>query len=376
MKILPIILGAFLAPACIWGAEFPLPEYKSVAPGAWYGVVRSANPDIVYHVVKVEADKPALVVRPIRPRKEETMEELAARLAAEKTPLLAGITGDYFNYVREYGLVLPWGILVAEGKLIFSPEGKSAFCAGPGGPRILVPEMEARVRNRSGLPGIRVAAVNRPADLEGTDCALFNSQWGDSALEIPRGFAVTVMGESDFRIDRPIGGKVAGICRLPVKVPVPDNGYVLIVPELPPADQLDLKLGSPMLAEIGISTSPRSAIGGGPRIVRAGRVSVEMERENFSPGRAFYIKNSRHPRSAVGIGPGGKYVYLVVVEGRSEESRGMNLRELGDLLLLLGADEAMAFDGGRSVSLYVDGRVAVEGDRQMADALGVFRVAQ
>jgi exopolysaccharide biosynthesis protein len=120
--------------------------------------------------------------------------------------------------------------------------------------------------------------------------------------------------------------------------------------------------------------SPENAIGGGPRILREGKVSIELSQENFGVGKAFYIKNSRHPRSAVGINRDEKTMFLVVVEGRSAESQGMNMKELAKLLLSLGATEAMAFDGGRSVSMYAAGKEVVKGDRQMADALGVFKI--
>lgn len=113
-----------------------------------------------------------------------------------------------------------------------------------------------------------------------------------------------------------------------------------------------------------------------PGFCGGGGVSVELDRENFGPGTSFYINHFRHPRSAAGINTQAKMLYLVVVEGRSGESRGMDMKELSRLLLSLGADEAMAFDGGRSVGMYADGEVVVKGDRKMADALGVFEITK
>ena len=303
------------------------------------------------------------------------MEQMAARLDSEQIPLLGAITGDYFNYLREYKLVIPWGILVKEGKLLFSPSGKSALSSDAEGTfHIAVPTMKARVWNRSDSPGVSITAVNRPIESGETECGIYNSTWGAFAPEIPEGFAVAVTGAPDLRLDGPIKGTVTRISRLPVKAPIPGNGFTMIMEKLPPPDQLELKMGSPVMVNIEVSPSPETAIGGGPRILRNGEISIEMSRENFGPGRAFYIKNSRHPRSAVGIDPTAKILFLVVVEGRSEKSRGMNLEELSQLLDSLGATEAMAFDGGRSVSMYTGGEVVVKGDRQMADALGVFQI--
>ncbi|HCF56898.1 MAG TPA: hypothetical protein DFS52_02740, partial [Myxococcales bacterium] len=56
----------------------------------------------------------------------------------------------------------------------------------------------------------------------------------------------------------------------------------------------------------------------------------------------------RHPRSAVGISRDGKTLILAVVDGRSTSSRGVTTQELGQVLLDLGAWDAMNFDGGGS----------------------------
>ncbi len=374
MKTVLLFLFILQVSAPAFGSEFVRPEYQSLGVGSWYGRVQIKSLPIIYHVVRCDRTVGNLALKPIRPRRDETLSEVASRLKQEGSPLLGAITGDYFNYIREYLMVLPWGILVREGRLLFSPEGKSAFCGGAGDFFISVPKMRARLGNSAAGVGVPVAAVNRPLEPEGNEVAIFNSIWGDFAPENPKGFAVSVSGGGDFRLDRPLKGTVSGISRLPVKAPIPAGGFVIVLKELPSADRLDLKLGAEVRVEIELSPPLESAIGGGPRLVRKGQVSVEMDREDFSSGRAFYIKNARHPRSAVGIGEEGKFIYLVVVEGRSDQSRGASLEELARLLLSLGAAEAMAFDGGRSVSMYADGREVVEGDRRMADALGVFQV--
>lgn len=337
--------------------------------------MKEKDPPISYHVIKVDLSAEEVVVRPIRPRRDETLGEMAARLDSDKLPLLGAITGDYYHYLREYKLVIPWGVLIDEGKLLFSPTGKSALCSNAEGAfYITAPTMKAHLRNIADSPGVTVTAVNRQFKTRETECGIYNSTWGAFAPEIPKGFAVTITGDSEFRIDSPTKGTVSGISRLPVSAPIPKNGFVMIMEELPSSDQLDLKLGSQVVVNIEVSSSSRDAIGGGPRILRDGEISIELRREKFGSGHSFYIKNSRHPRSAVGIGPKAKFLFLVVVEGRSDESQGMNMRELSRLLLTLGATEAMAFDGGRSVSMYVEGREVVKGDRQMADALGVFKI--
>ena len=69
---------------------------------------------------------------------------------------------------------------------------------------------------------------------------------------------------------------------------------------------------------------------------------------------------ARHPRSAAGISPDGKYLYLLVIDGRRLGSIGATERETALLLRSLGSEDGINFDGGGSSVLalrYPDGRV-------------------
>ena len=72
---------------------------------------------------------------------------------------------------------------------------------------------------------------------------------------------------------------------------------------------------------------------------------------------------ARHPRSAIGVDRTGKILWLVVVDGRQKRfSEGMNLHELGSVLLDLGCWNATNMDGGGSSVLGLagaDGRLRI-----------------
>lgn len=63
-----------------------------------------------------------------------------------------------------------------------------------------------------------------------------------------------------------------------------------------------------------------------------------------------------HPRTAVGYSRNGKFLYIVVVDGRQPfYSQGITLMELAKLMIDLGAHDAMNLDGGGSSTLVIRG---------------------
>ncbi|HVN15068.1 MAG TPA: phosphodiester glycosidase family protein [Anaerolineales bacterium] len=64
-----------------------------------------------------------------------------------------------------------------------------------------------------------------------------------------------------------------------------------------------------------------------------------------------------NPRTAIGVNKNGRYVYLVVVDGRQPfYSEGATFKELAQLMADLGAYYAMNLDGGGSSTLVIQGK--------------------
>lgn len=114
-------------------------------------------------------------------------------------------------------------------------------------------------------------------------------------------------------------------------------------------------------------------IGGVPQLIRNGSIEINWEREKSS--KAFV--ETKHPRTAVAKLRDGKFL-MIAVDGRQpNHSVGMDLNELADLLLELGAVDAMNLDGGGSTTMFLDGKVVnkpsdKEGERSVSDAILVF----
>src|SRR6185503_11652492 len=62
------------------------------------------------------------------------------------------------------------------------------------------------------------------------------------------------------------------------------------------------------------------------------------------------------PRTAVGINRNGRYLYLIVVDGRQPlYSEGATFAELANLLIDQGAFMGMSLDGGGSSTMVIEG---------------------
>lgn len=98
----------------------------------------------------------------------------------------------------------------------------------------------------------------------------------------------------------------------------------------------------------------------GPLLVRDGVVVFDraLDAEGFRAGARQFdsdITDGRHPRAALGIG-GGRLL-AVVCDGRADEDAGLSLGELAELLVALGARDALNLDGGGSATLVAGGRL-------------------
>lgn len=163
-------------------------------------------------------------------------------------------------------------------------------------------------------------------------------------------------------------------------VSVPEEGFVVVIAQDYAYEQGHLDnvvVGQPAHLEIRGNmdlTTIWNAIGGGGQMVRDGEVV-----SGWVPS-----PNARHPRSAVGFSQDLNTVFLVAVDGRSH-SIGVTHNEMAQIMIELGAHQAMHFDGGGSTTMGLrhPGADSVSlanlpsdgGQRAVTNALGVFNIA-
>jgi hypothetical protein len=93
------------------------------------------------------------------------------------------------------------------------------------------------------------------------------------------------------------------------------------------------------------STVIRNAVSGSNIILK--------NNEALEPPTTEGLYTSKHPRTAIGFSAAKDFVYFVVVEGRHTGSVGVTTKELAQVMLYLGATDAINLDGGGSSCLMI-----------------------
>lgn len=119
--------------------------------------------------------------------------------------------------------------------------------------------------------------------------------------------------------------------------------------------------GSIMGRYVGWPRNVRTGLCSGPTLVSHGRVHLNPYDEGFGDPALFSVAR----RSAVGVTPEGKLL-LVVVE------TPITWNKLANIMLQLGAVEAMNLDGGGSTALYSNGEFIATPTRPLTNLLMVY----
>lgn len=128
---------------------------------------------------------------------------------------------------------------------------------------------------------------------------------------------------------------------------IPEDGFVLSAHGTSLPALKEMKPGDTVEIAINIDDKWKNSeymLASGPLLVNNGKVDLGMD-PNSTRAR------ERAPRTAVAIDKTMSKVFLVTVDGRLAESKGMNLTEFAQYLVKLGAYKALNLDGGGSTAI-------------------------
>ena len=344
-----------------------------LAPGVTHSVVRDPQGPWTAHVATVDLSAASTVDTVLGNARLQGLDVVSTMTRAAGAVL--GINGDYALSSGR-----PVHLFANDGRLAQTPQtlGRAlTFDASNNGVRMGFPEVKVDVTTASatGTVTLAVPLVNS-AGPHGDDLALFTAD--GALLEVPPNNAC-------YAGLAPAGGRsmtATGAVSTPLSVTgtrcgglrpvVPPVGAMLTANTYHRNEAFIAGLARGQLVELTTQLGAPGAvdaIGGNPMLVSGGRVADG----DVDGGGAFF---GRNPRTAVGLTASGQLL-LVVVDGRqSPYSVGMTLRELGQLMVDLGAREAINLDGGGSSEMFLNGLVVNRpsdgAERRVSSALVVL----
>jgi hypothetical protein len=383
-------------------AQSPQVEWRTVAPGVEHAqIVRKADES---GAAAAAADGPwtinALRIDLALARLDvvhaldaavglETVSSMAERRGA-----LAAINGGYFRTTGTFrgdstGTLQIDGTLLSEpdraraavGFLRAGARPSAGAASGAGATQLIFGHVTWNATIDAGGRKRPLDGINRPRGAD--EMVLFTPAFHQTTLTDASGTEIVVRR-----------GRVVEVREQTGSTPIPPDGFVLSVKgasrewarehlrqrtrvsvsaALKPADASSTTDSTTNSRGKNPWTAAEDVVGGGPKIVTAGRVDITLEREKVMPS----FSTTRHPRTAIASLPGNKAL-LAVVDGRQPAlSVGMSLDELARLMIELGAVEAINLDGGGSSTMTIGGKVVnhpsdVTGERPVSDAILVL----
>ncbi|GGU40905.1 hypothetical protein GCM10010178_36790 [Lentzea flava] len=244
---------------------------------------------------------------------------------SQQTPnAVAAINGDFFDINNSNA---PQGVGIKDGQLRKSGQGRAVGIDAAGVGSVMETFFEGTLNGTHKLTQLNSARI----DVDGI--GVFNPLWGtysraravqgatNTAEVIVRDDVVESVGSPS---DRPVQG-YALVGR--------DKGAD-VLRQLKPGDRVEVTYRS----RTSNGSRPHTAIGGRHLLVENGR--------NVAPADPV------HPRTAVGFSADGRKMVMLTVDGRQNPYLpGLNLRDLADAMIELGAHNALNLDGGGSSTM-------------------------
>ncbi len=319
--------------------EYVHTSEQLVTPGVRYGHQRrasSAGPNIVNYL-KVDVLNPQIEVKLVLAQDTVAGRERVSSMA-RRSQAIAAVNGAFFAQDGR-----PLGLFAIDGELISEPYAKrTALGLGPNLALIDAVDLQGRVRLSDGRE-FPITGMNRPRLQD--DLIVYTRRYGETTRTNIYGWDVVL-------VDGIVVDITAG------NAAIPPEGIVLSGHGAARDFLAGVQVGDEISVDIALdpdwfALGVEQIIGGGPRLVRDGEIHITGEAELFQAD----VLMGRAPRTALGFTEDHKLL-LVTVNGRQPGiSVGMTLTELAELMLELGAVNAMNLDGGGSTTMVIRNRV-------------------
>ncbi len=339
--------------------DWQIVETQTIAPGVFYQALKRINPPTWVGIVRIPLPLPkeltiTSTVGDGTGLVRRTVSQIVNSVQQGKGYVSAAINGDYFNMTFSPYAGAPLGIHVQDGELITLPSMNRSALVGlkDGGVFITRFRFSARLKLPDGTE-TQLDGLNQSPPREGF--CLFTPAFGETTRTPLGTTELTATANLPLRPNKPLT-LIAQRVTETGNSQIPRDGVVLVATgkfserlrAVAPDEKLEITV---TLTPLDANFDPQNiawAIGGGPRLMRYGQISIECEQEGFSTA----FRRTKHPRTAVGLKDDA--LLWFVVDGRQPGySEGMSLDELAEFLLNAGCKNALNLDGGGSSTLFV-----------------------
>lgn len=349
---LHVLIGLLLFSATSHAAT-----YQTVGPGVSYAHITDKSGPWSIHVIKYDLSHRDLHLTTTLAHGTvfglATVPEQVAALPKTIGRPIAAVNGDFFLIKKEPYQGDPRGLQIVDGELVSGPWKDVACWIDANGK----PHMD-RIKPNFKVSWPHSKTINVGFnETRGDDNATLLTPTLGASTRTSNGVEVVLQrnGLSDWlpvHSGEKISAKVAEVHVGGNTTIKPDTMILSLGPKL--AQRLPT-LSAGAEVNVTLATSPaltgiRTALGGGPALVRNGKSLYDG-----TPGKAGNIRE-RNPRTAIGWNE--REFFMVVVDGRKPDlSVGMTFPELATLMARLDCKEAMNLDGGGSTTMWLNGKV-------------------
>jgi len=373
------VYGYIVLLLLIGSVEAEFLEKQPVGPDAsYYHEYRATGPWHI-HVLEIDLTNPFLTLESLKAQDQlygtEQTSAMARRSNVEEHHVVAAVNGDFYQTGG-----IPVGAQVINEELLKNPLPRSVFgITDDQQPFIRIVSFQGgfKAPDNSYYP---LSGVNKHRDEH--EMVFYNRYFGPTTnsnfwgTEIILKYIDNPCVNDTFRVKVVAKDSIMGDGHGNNEIPF-DGGVIsghgqagyFLNHHIYQGDTLKLILQlSPLKDRI------KTLIGGVPRLIRNGKLSIEYQKEHISSK----FCTDRHPRTALGFDQRGEKLFFFVVDGRQEGySVGMSLYELTEYMLEWKVYQAINLDGGGSSTMVIRNQVVnrpsdEQGERAVANALLVI----
>ena len=321
-----------------------------IAPGLNYSIYKDSSP-IIIHTLELDPTSPYILIGTVLAGDSLFGREVLSSMV-NRTNAIAGINGDFFD--PPTGIIV--NLMVRNGELIKFPINRGVFAITRDN-KPIISQFTCSITINTSLGNIPLTGLNTSRG--GDDAILFTKVFGENTIISSKAFAGIDIELLNFSNPLPPNGSitatVGNIYYGALSSPIPENGGILSLGGKAISYFPYIKQGDTVriTTQLNPSLNIVQAVGGGAILLKDGDIVFGKTGEDPLPPE---VTQKQNPLTIIALDGTGK-IDMIVIDGRSQQSKGMTYIEVANYLKNLGMKEAITLDGGGSSEMIVKNNI-------------------